>query len=125
MVVDVTGRQGLALAAAALQHRSASGRVGLLLNSAAAAGGQPLAPVERLLAGVASGRLEAGASRCGGELGLSGGVAEAEAEAEAGLGLGLGGRCVSMLGWAAAGLPASHPCACDACHLADPIRRPH
>lgn len=58
MVADVTSEQGLRLAAAALQHRSTAGRVGLLLNSAAAAAGRPLAPVEQLLAAVGSGQWE-------------------------------------------------------------------
>lgn len=69
VVADVSARQGLSLVAAALQHRSGSGRVGLLLNSAAAAAGQELTPIEQLLAGVASGQLEAGTLAVGGGAG--------------------------------------------------------
>ena len=65
VVADAATRQGLALVAAALQHRSTTGRLALLLNSAAAAAGQPLTPVERLVAAVGSGLLQPGAWRRG------------------------------------------------------------
>jgi NAD(P)-dependent dehydrogenase (short-subunit alcohol dehydrogenase family) len=68
VVADVASRQGLQLVAAALAHRSSSGRLGLLINSAAGAavGSAPqdveqrLLPIEKLLVAVGSGLLDTG-----------------------------------------------------------------
>jgi NAD(P)-dependent dehydrogenase (short-subunit alcohol dehydrogenase family) len=66
VVADVASRQGLQLVAAALAHRSSSGRLALLVNSAAggAVGAAPkeqrLLPIEKLLVAVGSGLLDTG-----------------------------------------------------------------
>lgn len=61
VVADVATRQGLQLAAAALQHRSPVGRLALLVNSNAGAAGRAdeLLPVERFVVAAASGLFEA------------------------------------------------------------------
>lgn len=68
VAADVTSRLGLRLVAAALQYRSSSGRVAVLVNSGAAAAGsdskgQRLAPIERLMVAVSSGLLQTGGRR--------------------------------------------------------------
>lgn len=60
VVVDPDTTQGLQLAAAALQHRSPKGRVGLVVH--AATPGQQLAPVTQLLLAAATGGIEASAA---------------------------------------------------------------
>ncbi len=71
VVADVGSRSGLRLVAAALQHRSSQGRVGLLVNAAgAAAPGVPLAqqqllPIERVLVAVSAGLFDTGGGRLG------------------------------------------------------------